>query len=443
MPNAQRTGTQILVVADDFTGANDAGVGLSLNGVRVSVIFDVNKLSAGAAGNALVINTDSRAASAEVAAQRTAAAIGAWRSLGGKGRIFKKIDSTLRGNIGAETAAALLAAQSPMALIAPAAPALGRVTRGGQVWVNDRLLTETEFASDPKTPVFSAAVGARLAEQSDLPVAEVPLAQVRQADLARYLGKLADEGIRLAVLDAEHQRDLENIILAAEALPFSPLLVGSAGLSEALAKQIGAQPPVDKPLLAIIGSMSDIAQKQIAFVSRRKNVALVDIDINTLFTASAPAAMERWRRAALTALACGRHCIIRTCHSGNQRFDIDRLCQRHRLSRQQLGETISRSLGELCRNIVLSENIFPDDGGISRRPPGGLYLSGGDIAIAAATALGASGFQIKGRIASCVPWGRLLDSALGDLPVMTKAGGFGNEATLLDVLRFIEEKVSE
>lgn len=67
----------------------------------------------------------------------------------------------------------------------------------------------------------------------------------------------------------------------------------------------------------------------------------------------------------------------------------------------------------------------------------------GDIAIAVATALGASGFQIKGQIASCVPWGRLLDSSLGDVPVMTKAGGFGNETTLLDVLRFIEEKVSE
>ncbi|MFE8046567.1 D-threonate kinase [Brenneria goodwinii] len=437
MPKEQQSAIQVLVVADDFTGANDTGVGLSLNGALVSVIFDVGKLSAGLPGNAVVINTDSRAVSAEIAAQRTAGAIEAWRAAGGKGWVFKKIDSTLRGNLGAETAAALFAAQSPMALIAPAAPALGRITRGGQVWVNGRLLTETEFASDPKTPVLSAAVSARLAEQTGLPVAEVSLADVRQAGLAGYLQKLSDQGIRLVVLDSEHQRDLEKIMHAASNLPFSPLLVGSAGLSDALAKQTGTQQPVVKPLLAVIGTMSDIAQKQIEFVNQRKNVSIINININELFTVDAPAATERWRHDALTALDSGHHCIIRTCCRDSQRFDIVRLCQRHQLNRQQLGETISHFLGELSRSIVLNSDR------INSRLLGGLYLSGGDIAIAVATALGASGFQIKGQIASCVPWGRLLDSSLGDVPVMTKAGGFGNETTLLDVLRFIEEKVSE
>lgn len=436
MRKERQSAIQVLVVADDFTGANDAGVGLSLNGAQVSVIFDVNKLSAGLPGNAVVINTDSRAVSAEIAAQRTAGAINAWRAAGGKGWVFKKIDSTLRGNLGAETEAALLAAQSPMALIAPAAPALGRITRDGQVWVNGRLLTDTEFASDPKTPVLSAAVGTRLAEQTDLPVAELALSDVRQADLAGYLRRLADQGIRLVVLDAEHPRDLENIIHAADALPFSPLLVGSAGLSDALAKRIGIQPQAANPLLAVIGTMSDIAQKQIEFVNQRENVSIINININELLAANAPAAMARWRDDALAALGRGHHCIIRTCYSDSQRFDIDRLCQRHQLSRQQLGETISHFLGELSRSIFLSS-------GANRPSLGGLYLSGGDIAIAVASALGASGFQIQGQIASCVPWGRLLDAMTGDIPVMTKAGGFGNEATLLDVLRFIEEKVSE
>lgn len=60
-----------------------------------------------------------------------------------------------------------------------------------------------------------------------------------------------------------------------------------------------------------------------------------------------------------------------------------------------------------------------------------------------AAALGATGFHIKGQLASCVPWGRFIDSIVGDIPVMTKAGGFGDEATLHHVLRFFEERVSE
>ncbi len=64
------------------------------------------------------------------------------------------------------------------------------------------------------------------------------------------------------------------------------------------------------------------------------------------------------------------------------------------------------------------------------------------MAIAVAQALGASGFQIQGQVAGCVPHGVLLNSEL-HLPVMTKAGGFGDENTLAEAIRFIEEKSSE
>ncbi|MFJ5355418.1 D-threonate kinase [Pectobacterium sp. CHL-2024] len=441
MPNVQQSAEQVLVVADDFTGANDAGVGLAQHGARVSVVFDVNKLHADLLGDAVVINTDSRAVRDDVASQRTAEAVAAWQAAGGQGWIIKKIDSTLRGNLGAEIAAALSAADVPVALIAAASPMLGRVTRQGEVWVNGRLLTDTEFASDPKTPVTSASVAARLAEQTALSVAEIHLDDVRQANLAHRLQQLADEGVRLIILDTDVQDDLTHIVDAARTLPFRPLLVGSAGLSEALANTQNFTRKTEKPLLAVVGSMSDIAQKQIAAVRLRSDVTLVDIDINALFSASSTV-MASQCEDAVKALMSGNHCIIRTCHNENQRFEIDARCQQLGLSRQQLGETISHSLGELTRNIVQVLDSLTA-GSANQRLPGGLYLSGGDIAIAVATALGATGFQIKGQIASCVPWGYLLNSVVGTTPVMTKAGGFGNETTLLDVLRFIEEKVSE
>ncbi|MER0047910.1 D-threonate kinase [Pectobacterium odoriferum] len=442
MSNVPQSAEQVLVVADDFTGANDAGVGLAQHGARVNVVFDVNKLHADLLGDAVVINTDSRAASEETAFQRTTTAVEAWLAVGGQGWIVKKIDSTLRGNLGAEVTAALFATGTPVALIAAASPTLRRVTRKGEVWVNGRLLTDTEFASDPKTPVASASIATRLAEQTALSVAEIHLDEVRQANLADRLQQLADEGVRLIILDTDEQDDLTHIVHAARTLPFRPLLVGSAGLSEALANTKNFTRKTERPLLAVVGSMSDIAQKQIAAVRRRRDVTLVEIDINALFSPDSPTVMASQCEDAVKALMNGNHCIIRTCHDENQRFELDARCQQLGLSRQQLGETISHYLGELTRNSVQALDSLTADSA-NRRLLGGLYLSGGDIAIAVATALGATGFQIKGQIASCVPWGYLLNSVVGTTPVMTKAGGFGNETILLDVLRFIEEKVSE
>ncbi|XBS69088.1 nucleotide-binding domain containing protein [Acerihabitans sp. KWT182] len=57
-----------------------------------------------------------------------------------------------------------------------------------------------------------------------------------------------------------------------------------------------------------------------------------------------------------------------------------------------------------------------------------------------ARALGAQGYRIAGEVTSCVPYGTFVNSGIDDLPVITKAGGFGNEGTLRDALIFIEER---
>jgi len=98
-----------------------------------------------------------------------------------------------------------------------------------------------------------------------------------------------------------------------------------------------------------------------------------------------------------------------------------------------MGNSIATFIGQLIQYVFQT----------IKTQPSGVYLSGGDIALAVARALGAKGFEIKGQIAGCVPWGYLQESQIECLPVMTKAGGFGHENTLLEVLRFFEEKLSD
>ncbi|MGJ0127751.1 D-threonate kinase [Pantoea sp. RHCKP32] len=411
--------TAVLVIADDFTGANDAGSGLAQAGARVQVLFGLGT-SVPDAADVLVISTDSRAVSAGQAAERVTQVVQHHAAQFQTGWLFKKIDSTLRGNVGAETAAALRASGKTLALVAPAVPRLGRTTRQGSVWVDQRLLTQTEFASDPKTPIQSA----RVLDQMQIEGAEIDLATLRSDRLDAVLA--AAQGV--VVVDAENEADLARLIAAAAQLREKPLLVGAAGLSDALGAALSLRPA--RPVLAVVGSMSDSAQQQIAALQQQRAVEIVEVDIAELFQQPAWPERAHWIAQAADALRAGRHTVIRTCQHRDQRHAIDALCQQHSLTRQQLGEAICRLLGEmtlsLCRAAL----------------PHALYLSGGDVAIAVAQALGASGFNIQGLVAGCVPHGVLLNSEF-TLPVMTKAGGFGDANTLVAAIGFIEEKSSE
>ena len=450
--------TPVLVIADDFTGANDAGSGLASAGARVNVLFDVEAQAQSQSADVWVVSTDSRAASPAEAARRTKVAVERWADVARDGWIFKKMDSTLRGNPGAEIEAALRASGAAVALVVPAFPASGRTTLGGNCFVHGVLLTETEFASDPKTPVHHASVQARLGEQSTLPSTLIPLSSVRGRSINDELQAAIEQGNRLIAIDAECDEDLRRIMRAAAALSQRPLLAGASGLSDALAAEIqgeGTCPggvsavpatspfaapaendnavraslsPGTSPVLAVVGSMSEIAHRQLSELQKHHAVTLVDVDIEQLFTGWRDAPL--WRQSAITALQQGQHCVIRTCQHESQRRAIQGLCVRNGLSRQQLGEKICAFLASLTRDVV------------SGMTPSALYLSGGDVAIAVAKGLGAEGFRIVGQVAGCVPYGHLLKSK-NDLRVLTKAGGFGDETTLVEVFRFIEEKTSE
>ncbi|MEZ3501297.1 four-carbon acid sugar kinase family protein [Pantoea sp. KPR_PJ] len=432
--------TPVLVIADDFTGANDAGSGLAQAGARVHVLFNSERLPDAAVADVWVISTDSRAISEAEAAARTATVIRQHDAFIRQGWLFKKIDSTLRGNIGAEVRAALATSGKKRALIVPAVPRLGRITRHGKVEVNGVPLIDTEYASDPKTPVISAHVLTQLR----IAGSEIDLATLRSD---RFSARLAQQQ-GVVVIDAEQESDIALILAAAAQLDETPLLVGAAGLSDALggllaagsgggrsgvfghtpAMQQVARAPT--PVLAVIGSMSASAQQQIAGLARQRDIALVDVDIRQLFAQPRWPDSAEWTQQAAAALRSGHHTVIRTCQRANQRHEIDALCQQHQMTRQQLGEAICHYLGELTQTLCRTSC------------PAGLYLSGGDVAIAVAKALGASGFHIQGIVAGCVPHGFLLNGEF-TLPVMTKAGGFGDENTLVAAIRFIEEKSSE
>lgn len=399
----------VVVVADDFTGANDAGVSLALGGKKVGVAFHLPFTSD---VDVLVLNSDSRALRAAESAEKLALfasdiASATW--------LVKKIDSTMRGNVGAEIDALLTLSGKQLAVVAPAFPAAGRITHNGLCLVKGKLLTQTEFASDPKTPVLSDDIAEIIGTQSTRACFSVCPGELK--------GKLAGT-TGLLIVDAQTDHDLDLIIDAVLSSDSRPLLVGSAGLCDALSRRLA--PPKKQRLLAVVGSMSEAAQLQLRKAQSHPDVTSILIDINDVFSNE----FDSYISSITDVLRHGCHCIVYTCPNTGARHQIERLCQQQGLSRAELGEKVCSFLGELTRKALEHE------------PADALYVSGGDVAMAVASAFAASGFQITGQVATCVPFGNFLGCSWRR-PVMTKAGGFGNETTLLDVLHFIEERVSD
>jgi len=245
---------KMIVIADDFTGSNDTGVQLAKKGARTEVMLTATQKPSRRA-DVLVINTESRAISAAQAEQAVQQALAPWCESASVPLVYKKIDSTFRGNVGAEVTAAMRATSRRLAVIAAAIPAAGRTTLDGLCLVNGTPLLETEFASDPKTPIISSRIAELVALQSDIPVHEVSLEDVRRGRLSALLSAFAKESECMVVTDAVEDRDLSLIAQAICEQNQLPLLVGAAGLANALPVRMFMQEKQELPVLVVAGSI--------------------------------------------------------------------------------------------------------------------------------------------------------------------------------------------
>ncbi|WP_395110689.1 four-carbon acid sugar kinase family protein [Actinomadura sp. SCN-SB] len=236
---------EILIVADDLSGAADAAVPFA---ARMSTAVALGETWPDA--RVVAADTDSRYAPEHVAVARVAHAVKRGREDGA--RIVKKIDSTLRGNVGAEIAAA--AGEGVLAVVAPAFPATGRTVAGGIVRVGGEPLPERRHGGD---------VAALLAE-AGLRAERIGLDAVRGGALDARFAQAARDGVDAVVCDGETDDDLTAVC---EALGDGMLLAGSGGVTAALARTLGPArppriPPPDGPALIVVGSYSETARAQ-------------------------------------------------------------------------------------------------------------------------------------------------------------------------------------
>jgi uncharacterized protein YgbK (DUF1537 family) len=220
----------VLALADDITGALEVGAKFSGAGIRTLVFA---KPAAASSAPVVVLDTETRHTTPEVAAaevKRFVLQSGAVRPR----LLYKKTDSTLRGNISAELQA--LAELFPDWRIgyAPAYPALGRTVKNGVLYVDGIAVEHTAFARDALNPIHASSIPAMLHPE-----------------------------LACTVFDGEtdaHLREAASSILADSSIRIA---AGPAGLAEMISAQIdlprGAPPPLPavRTCLVMNGSLHE------------------------------------------------------------------------------------------------------------------------------------------------------------------------------------------
>lgn len=182
--------------------------------------------------------------------------------------LIKKIDSTLRGHVAVELAAARRFLGRRSVLLAPSFPAQKRIVRDARLSVGGRPL-----AGDLRALLSGAG----------LPAAHIDLATVRGDRLAVALRAVLATGARGIACDAVIDADLDRIARAGLALRPCPLFVGSAGIARALARTLPRVRPATRPAVAlrpvvtVVGSASPVSALQARRLARDSASVLVQM----------------------------------------------------------------------------------------------------------------------------------------------------------------------
>jgi D-threonate/D-erythronate kinase len=382
------------ILADDLTGAADAGIPFAVRGYATNIWLAHGQ---GVDPDAVhVYNTASRADSPEQAAAKVRrfcdSLIASDCPL-----IFKKLDSTLLGNLAAELEAAMEACGFEVTLVAPSFPAMGRTLVGGRLYL----------FGEPSDP--PRCLPALLREQGASGIAQVGLDALQQGGeaVAETLYRLTSQGARLIVLDSTSQEDLRRIVRAAELIDARAMLAGAGALAaeiaatmpESVSVEIAAPERTAEPgrVLLVIGSSNPVTERQ----------------INLLLLSRPVAAIEPGTVVDRRSLSGESHILLRT-RPGSEAEHL-------------------AAFAPFAPFAPLAPLL---DGGLR-----GIVLSGGDTAEAVARCFNAGGIRLEGEIVPGVPWGRFIGGAAAGIPVATKAGGFGADESLVEAVDFLASRV--
>ena len=426
------------IIADDLTGANDTALQFFLKGSNTEILLGYNdELKNHVNVGTWAISTESRNIDKNDAAKIVYEMTGVLSEKLNVEHFYKKIDSTLRGNITYEIFAALEATGKDAAVVAPAYVQEGRITIGGYQLSKGVPIERTDAARDPGAPIYESYVPdilkKPLGDNAKNMVDSIELNVVAKGagPIAQKLNELIADGKKIIVADCVSTVDFEQIVLAMQKTQYNILPCGSAGLAQALAPVWLGDVKVNKttktvprlPKLVLSGSATTLSALQIQKLENEDDFSnksyFLCLTLNDIVGGVSDNIIKRVEDNLVddnivVVHVCGVLEEVKTDEAKSLLIDEG-------ITKEALSNRITGYLAELAREIKKRREFI-------------IVTIGGETSHACCDAIGAKYLQVVDAILPAIP---LCIDSTAQL-VVTKSGNLGTTSTLVEIVRYLE-----
>ncbi len=426
------------IIADDLTGANDTALQFKKCNAKTKILLDYsippeNDLST----EIWAISTESRNISAEQAEARILETIENLNKNLNLEYFYKKIDSTLRGNIARETLTMVKTLNYDAAIVIPAFPSEGRITVGGYHLSKGTPIGRTEMARDPHSPITESYVPSlfknQLKENEQNMVGLIGLKTIMNGagPILIKINELIKEGKKLIIADSASAVDIEQVVLAINKSNYKILPAGTAATGSILAKLWLPEDDITEkneqiimpqmPNLIISGSATQINSNQIEQLDKTydfDNIHTLPLTVEMVLNGI----NDDFVNDIVSQLSSGDTVVI---HSSKLLENFDGFSDdslRGELSRANLASKITDYLAELTKAITDKIKVL-------------LITLGGETSYKCCNAISAKELIMKDEVAPAIA----LCVDYKNQWIITKSGNLGNPKTLIEILKYIEK----
>ncbi len=423
------------IIADDLTGANDTALQFHLKGANTQILLsdEIEPLNIKNT-QTWAISTESRNVEPVVAYEKVLKTTKMFVDKINPDYFYKKIDSTLRGNIAVEVLGILSVLDYDAAIVVPAFPAETRTTVGGYHLMKGVPIERTEMARDPYSPIFESHVPTLLksqvlSEYQDL-IGSLELKTIMKGagPILQKINELVREGKKLIVADAVSTVDIEQIALAIRKSENKILPAGTAAFAQALGEfwlaDLDSEHIIKTfprlPKFIVSGSATQITANQIEKLENSdefEDVLVISLDLKTVLDGVKDEFVNR----IISNLRFDNTVVVHTSKLIKEFDGFSEDSLNAELTKANLANVITDFLAELTKRVLAEKEAI-------------LITLGGETSYKCCSAIGAYQLQLIDEVAPAIA----LTLDHNAQWIVTKSGNLGNVNTLIDILKYFE-----
>ncbi|MDQ0204618.1 four-carbon acid sugar kinase family protein [Pectinatus haikarae] len=422
------------VVADDLTGANTAAALLTNSSFRTITTVDHRHISEFLEDkyDAIVVNAASRTLNGEDARERVRFCTKILYDYGIR-HFSKRIDSTIRGNLGAETEGMLDALpEDTIACVVAAFPASGRIVVGNYQLVNGVPVHLTMAGADPVKPVRSSLMVDNFKNQTKLKIGCVSLNDITAGieNTIAAIQENIDHGKKIIIFDAITFNDIDIIAKAMSSFDRPWIAVDPGPYTQKGYELLNGKKKkkFNGKILIVAGSASSLTHEQMAFLHAQTDARIISIDIRRFIDSDEPIPEEKIIAKRVVGLSYLSDVIgFRVEGDSDMFININIEAAKRGIKPDDITRRITHGLARIS-SLILSMGIDNLKG---------IYLTGGDMTVAFCEECNVKALELKGEIQPHISYGFLVGGDSDNLPIVTKGGLIGAPDTVLTCIKYL------